>query len=429
MSDTPTPTVIVLPENFSSIIIDFVGDLTNTFPEYASLWSEYNKDTDEKTWIKLYEYCLSVYPERFFDILYQNIDIFSTQEINTMFLPNVEFKHLFSCEGITEKTRTSIWKYIQLIMFTIIGSVKDKSDFGKSMNLFDGIDEQELQTKLTEAMGNIGEFFQSMGETDNKSEFFQNMFPKEGDKPGETPGMPNPDDLHNHLKGLFGGKLGNLAKELMEELTEDLHETLGLNPEDFNESSDPKEVFSKLMRHPEKFMKIVQKINQKFQDKMKSGDLSKEDIMKEASEMLQKMKEMGGNSSQMNEMFQNMAKTMGGMGAMGGMGGMGAMGGMGGMGGFGGGEKTKDSNAMKMQSTKDRLRAKLEKKKQDNFLLQQTSQETFTYRPLNSEPALKSIVKQEMTSAELDKLVAEIEGKPDDKDDKKDKKKKKKKTK
>lgn len=403
MSETPTPTVIILPENFSSIIIDFVGDLTNTFPEYTSLWSEYNKDTDEKTWIKLYEYCLSVYPERFFDILYQNIDIFSTKEINTMFLPNVEFKLLFGCDGITEKTRTSIWKYIQLITFTIIGSVKDKSDFGKSMNLFEGIDEQELQSKLTEAMGNIGEFFQSMGDTNNKSEFFQNM-----DPPGENK-MPNPDDLHNHLKGLFGGKLGNLAKELMEELTEDLHETLGLNPEDFNESSDPKEVFSKLMRHPEKFMKIVQKINQKFQDKMKSGDLSKEDIMKEASEMLQKMKEMGGNSSQMNEMFQNMAKTMGGMG---------------GMGGFGGGEKPKDSNAMKMQSTKDRLRAKLEKKKQDNFLLQQTSQETFTYRPLNSEPALKSIVKQEMTSAELDELVAEIEGKPDDKKDKKKKKKK-----
>jgi hypothetical protein len=395
------PTEIILPENFSSIILDFVGDLTITFPEYASLWSEYHKDTDEKTWIKLYEYCLTVYPERFFDILYQNIDIFSTKEINTMFLPNVEFKLLFRCEGISENTRTSIWKYIQLIMFTIIGSVKDKNDFGKSMNLFEGIDEQELQSKLTEAMGNIGDFFQTMG---NKSEFFQNMFPHENEKnekneknedeENKKGGIPTPDDLHNHLKGLFGGKLGNLAKELMEELTEDLHETLGLNPEDFNESSDPKEVFSKLMRHPDKFMKIVQKINQKFQEKMKSGDLSKEDIMKEAGEMLQKMKEMGGNTSQMNEMFQNMAKTMGGMGGQ---------------------KNTKvDTNTMnrmsKMQTAKDRMKAKLEKKK-DNFLLQQTSEQTFTYRPLNGEPALKSIVKQDMTSAELDALVAEIEGK------------------
>ena len=401
MSDIPTPTVIVLPENFSSIILDFVGDLTNTFPEYASLWSEYNKDTDEKTWIKLYEYCLSVYPERFFDILYQNIEIFSTKEINTMFLPNVEFKLLFSCDGITEKTRTSIWKYIQLITFTIIGSVKDKSDFGKSMNLFEGIDEQELQSKLTEAMGNIGEFFQSMGDTNNKSEFFQNMFPKEEGETRETPGenkMPNPDDLHNHLKGLFGGKLGNLAKELMEELTEDLHETLGLNPEDFNESSDPKEVFSKLMRHPEKFMKIVQKINQKFQDKMKSGDLSKEDIMKEASEMLQKMKEMGGNSSQMNEMFQNMAKSMGQTVN----------------------KNTKvDTNAMtrmmKSQDIKDRIRNKLEQKK--NYELQNISDNHLVYRPLDMEkgekssrPAFLENAPPPVQEKSLDELVAFIEG-------------------
>jgi hypothetical protein len=153
-----------LPENFSSVILDFVNDLNHTFPEYSSLWSMYNTNTTETEWHILYEYCLTVYPERFFDILYQNIDIFQSKEstINTMFLPNVEFKFLFHCNGVTEKTRESIWKYIQLILFTIVGNVKDKSEFGKSMNLFDGIDEKELQDKLSEAMENMTDFFKNM---------------------------------------------------------------------------------------------------------------------------------------------------------------------------------------------------------------------------------------------------------------------------
>ena len=31
--------------------------------------------------------------------------------------------------------------------------------------------------------------------------------------------MPNADDLHEHLKGLFDGKTGKLAKELADELS------------------------------------------------------------------------------------------------------------------------------------------------------------------------------------------------------------------
>jgi hypothetical protein len=402
-----------LPDNFSSVILDFVNDLTHTFPEYSSLWSMYNSNTTEKEWYELYEYCLTVYPERFFDILYQNIDIFhSNESTNTMFLPNVEFKFLFHCDGVTEKTRESIWKYIQLILFTIVGNVKDKSEFGKTMNLFDGIDEKELQEKLTEAMENMTDFFKNVeskdsnNEEEKKSEFFEKMF-------SHSDSIPSPEDLHSHLKDLFGGKLGGLAKELMEELTDEIKEALGLDPNDFNENANPKDLFAKLMKHPDKFMKIVSKINAKFQEKMKSGDLSKEDIMKEATEMLKKMKEMGGNSKQMQEMFQNMAKTMGG-----------------GAGQFGKNCKV-DTNAidrmMKMQSTKDRLRAKLEKKK-ETFLLEAstTNQNTLVYKPLECEPAIRSLLKPEMTNEDLEKLAAEID-KPSVSESEKKKKKKNKK--
>jgi len=404
-----------IPDNFSSIILDFIEDLNRTFPEYKSLWWVYSKETSEQGWKDLYEYCLSVYPERFFDILYQNDEIFDTNKNNnTLFLPNVEFKRLYNCRGVSENIKNSIWKYLQLILFTVIGNVKDKSEFGKTMNIFEGIDEDELQNKITEAMSSLTDFFKNMEKTmktdddtkdqsteedmeDNMKTFFKSMEEEmkkdfddnEKSQSNDTHSIPNPEDLHNHLKDLFGGKLGSLAKELMEELSHDLEETLGINANEFNNNTQPADVFKKMMRNPDKFMKLIQKIQSKFQDKMKSGDLSQEDLMKEAGEMLRKMKEMGGNSKQMTEMFQNMAKGMGGM--------------------SGGSKMRMDTGKLdrmiKSQDTKDRLRAKLEKRKDEAKYTLETTQNSIIYRPTDSEPAEKS----KLSDLQMEELSKEFE--------------------
>ena len=135
-------------------------------------------------------------------------------------------------------------------------------------------------------------------------------------------------------------------------------------------------------------MKLVKRIQNKFQDKMNSGDISQEDIMKEAGDMLKKMKEMGGNSKQMNEMFQNMAKSMGGS-----------------MGKNMKVDTNRIDRMLKAESTKDRIRAKLEKKRQDNFVLERTAQENnFVYRPIDGEKAEKSM----MTNEDIDRIANEI---------------------
>ena len=428
-----------IPDNFASIISDFSNDLTLTFPEYQHLWERWKvAENMPVSMIKtIYYHCMDVYPERFFDILYQNDDIFDLDSnTNTFFLPNVDFKLLFKCPNISESTKNTMWKYIQLILFTIIGTIRDKSDFGKSMNLFEGMDETELQEKLTDAMKNMTEFFKNVSSSSNTgsededqshsdtnhdktSEFFENMsrefekaqsqeqgetFEKEGTR--EMPNMPNPEDIHNHLKGLFDGKLGILAKELMEELSEELKDTFDMN--DMNPNGNPKEIFAKLMKNPDKMMKIVKKIHTRFQEKIKRGDISQEEIMKEAGDMLKKLKEMGGNSKEMNDMFKNMAKSMGQPI----------------------GKNTKvDVNAMnrmmKSQDIKDRLRAKMTQKQpantsiDPNFELQNIGDNSdhLVYRPSNSsEPVQKTMLSdipkktKEEEAAELDKLVAEIEG-------------------
>jgi hypothetical protein len=57
----------------------------------------------------------------------------------------------------------------------------------------------------------------------------------------------------------------------------------------------------------------MKKVGGKLDSKMKSGDVSREELMKEASEMMGKMKDMGG-TDKFADMFKAMAKGMGGLG-------------------------------------------------------------------------------------------------------------------
>lgn len=316
-----------LPEKFKATIIDFTTDLSATFPEFAYLWSKWsNPETTELEFQQLLVHCLTVFPERFFDILNQNAEIFaSDSSINTTFLPDVEFKMLFNCHGISDNTKQSLWKYLQVILFMLIGSVKDKMDFGEAMNMFNGIEEGDLQDKLKDAMASIGDFFNKMNTeksaengpsnddptnptNNDQSDSFQKAFDfMNSQTDGAAEGLPKPEDLHDHLKKLFDGKIGKLAKELADDLGQDLANTFG---EDIQNMKSTKDVFSKLMQDPQKISGLVKTVGEKLNKKMADGEISREDIMGEAGELMRKMKEMGG-ASQFADMFKNMAKGMG----------------------------------------------------------------------------------------------------------------------
>ena len=295
---------VKMPDNFRIAIIDFTKDLSITFPEYVYLWEKwYCPTAPDAVYEELFQYCMTVYPERFFDILYQNEEMFSSSEVNTFFLPDVDFEKLYHCENITENTKQSLWKYLQLILLTISGSIKDKSIFGAASDLFDGINENDLHSKMSETMSGISDFFSKMG-MDKDEE------PKDGEQPftfEKTNGMPNMDDLHGHLKGMFDGKIGRLAKELAEEITKDISDILG---EDMGEVKSSADMIKKMIKNPKKIMELVKTVSTKLNTKMKNGDISQEELMKEASEIMQKMKNMGGGE-QFGDMMKNLAKTMG----------------------------------------------------------------------------------------------------------------------
>ena len=79
--------------------------------------------------------------------MYQNTEIFEKDDINTEFLPGINFSELWKFD-ISDKTRETIWKYLQLILFSVIGNMSDGDSFKDTAKLFEAIDERFHKTKI-----------------------------------------------------------------------------------------------------------------------------------------------------------------------------------------------------------------------------------------------------------------------------------------
>jgi hypothetical protein len=324
-----------VPEEFYKIISDFTGDILITFPEYSGIIGRWwGKSTPEET-ESVFRHCLKVFPERFFDILYKNVEIFQPEsEINTEFLPGIVFKMLWSYD-ISDSTRDTIWKYLQLILFAVIGSVHSTSALGETAKLFEAINEDELKSKLEETMASMSNLF----DFSNKDEKEETSNEEEGSKEEKHEfNMPNADDIHAHINEMMGGKLGKLAMELAEETAKDLN----IDMENVTNAND---IFQKLFKNPGKMMGMVKNIGGKLDEKIKSGELKESELMSEGMDLLQKMQSMPGMDN-MQKMFSQMG--LGGKGSKFNMGAMEA-------------QMNKNMNAAKM---KERMKAKVNARQQ-----------------------------------------------------------------
>ena len=282
------------PEEFYKIINDFTSDILITFPEYSGLISRWwNRPTDnvedarKKETLFVFRHCVKVFPERFFDVLYKNVEIFAEEsEINTEFLPGIVFKQLWNLD-ISDNTKETIWKYLQLILFSVIGTVHNSSDLGDASKLFEAINEEELKKKLEETLEGMQNLFDASGSPLNGEDASINM-----------ENIPNAQQLHEHINSMMGGKLGKLALELAEETALDLNL-------DMDNTGDAKDVFQKLFKNPGKMMNMVKNIGGKIDEKIKSGEIKESELMEEGMELLEKMKNMPGMGD-MQKMFSQM---------------------------------------------------------------------------------------------------------------------------
>jgi hypothetical protein len=300
-----------LPEEFSKIIKDFILDLQNTFPEIKPLIKKWWKDKSvfdyieeeeerEKVFQKsqndsilfLYKFIQKKMPPRFFEILYKNEEMFQTDSVlDTEFLPHIHFKNLWEFD-ITQQTRDTIWKYLQLIMFSIVGSIHNKDAFGDSAKLFEAINQEEFKTKLEETLEQMQDLFKNMENPENGPESAES-----GSKEGFN--MPNAENIHEHISGMLDGKLGKLAKEIAEETAADLNM-------DMENVTNMQDVFQKMMKNPTKLMGLVKNVGDKLDSRLKSGEIKESELMSEAAEIMNRMKNMPGMDN-----IQSMLSKMG----------------------------------------------------------------------------------------------------------------------
>ena len=386
-------TINDISAEFQTIILDFLRDIDCSFPEYREVLERYlgysheMKPMPNDLYIELYSHCREVYPVKFFDILYKSETLFASTETaapaseevgasektdsdtGVEFLPGVDFREIWATPDITENTKDIIWKYLQLILFSIVNNLSDMGSFGDTAKLFEAIDDNELKTKLEEVIGEMGSMFSNSGsggtgdgsgsgaggegldESFKKAtEFMNEAFggasaaagSESGSGSGTTPPIPDASSIHEHLSSILNGKIGKLAKEIAEETAADLNL-------DMESETSMKGVFQQLLKNPGKLSGIIKTVGSKLDSKLKSGELKESEIMQEASELMAKMKNMPG----MNNLASMLSKM--GMNVPGGMGG-----GTGGKVNFG---------AMQSQLTKNmkqaQMRERLLKKVQD----------------------------------------------------------------
>ena len=337
----------LVPEEFLKVLRDFVGDLIVTFPEYKPFIDKWWKSKEHFNYIEeeedrnnayeksenksaklLFDFCKKKLPPRFFDILYQNHDMFKEDsEIDTEFFPKIHFKNLWQCD-ISDKTRETIWKYLQLMLFAVVGSLENKEAFGDTAKLFEAINEDEFKNKLQETLSQMQDLF-DVPEGENPA---QNL--GEGLNPND---MPNAEQINDHITGMLDGKIGQLAREIAEETAANLNM-------DFDDATDMKDVFNQLVKNPTKLMGLIKNVGDKLDTKLKSGELKESEMIQEATEIMNKMKNMPGMGN-----IQSMLSKMG-MGGMGGMGGKVNTGAM----------EAQLNQRLKMAKTKERIKAKAE---------------------------------------------------------------------
>ena len=282
-----------MEETKDFVLKEFIEDLSLTFPENTDLLSKYcNLTVDEFS-----EMNGKIYAENFFDILNKNEKIFN-DDVDSYYLPELKFSVIWNTD-ISDKTKETIWKYLQLIMFSIISKSSDKTSFMENIENLDNLNFEKLSSQIEETIHSMS-----------------------GDN------LPDADKINDTMKGMLGGKLGDLAKEIVEES---------------NTNLETEDDLSNLLKDPTKLMSLVKNVGDKLDNKIKNGDINENELMGEASKLLGKMNDLPGFGS-IKDMMANLGMNMGNVNT--------------------GATENKMKQEQSKNKTKERLQKKLKKRKE-----------------------------------------------------------------
>jgi hypothetical protein len=208
---------------------------------------------------------------------------------------------------LSSSTQSVIWKYLSSLL--LLTAVSDASEGFWDLSGFNA-DMEEMMRKLRdgEKTAGIGE---EMG----------NLFQRFA-KMAETFGFKDASGVDSSKfkipERLFKGHIAKIAEELIHEFKP---EDFGISPE-MLETKDPARIFQLLQeifsQKPELMMSAAQKIAKKIQAKFQRGEIRREDIIREAEELMKEFSDnetFSGLFGSIGEMFKNSEKESGNEGS------------------------------------------------------------------------------------------------------------------
>jgi hypothetical protein len=306
--------------SFESTLAQFVDDLKGTFPEFSDALAHAAALPDIK------DRFVGTWRAHTADVAAQDASIFDVAG-GIEIVPGVVMT-LRLWNELSDSTHAAIWKYISsLLLLAAASSTKD--DTGSLWDLSGFNADMETMMKMLSGGGGGGTDGgeDSADTTGLGGDSMKDIFAKLSSMAAMFGGLGGigsaaagagagaglkPEDLSGAgakfkiPDRLFRGHIARIAEELVKEFKP---EDFGISP-DMLESDDPARVFNYLQevftKKPELMMSAAQKIARKIQGKFQRGEIKRDEIIREAEEL---MKEFSENTA-FSELFGSLGEML-----------------------------------------------------------------------------------------------------------------------
>jgi hypothetical protein len=263
-------------ERFNQTTLELIGDLKTVYPTMEnslnSFLEIYTCQNGNRAYMNYFLENVSPYVDL---IVSKNIELFDKTNV----LSDINIKFIF-VETESEPNREVVWKYVEALYLYAQAYMKLYKESGI---------EDEMK-KYMETMGFNQENFNKILE--NLKTQAEHTANEPNTPSAEKPVVP--PEMEKIADSLFGGMIGNLAKEIASEI----------NPSDLHlDPNNPQELLQNLFS-PDKgnLMNLVQNISGKLQTKLDKGQLNQQDLFNEATNIMSNLQNMPGMSNMMNNM-------------------------------------------------------------------------------------------------------------------------------
>lgn len=274
-------------ESAKSITPDLFEKTKPTFPE---------KDEDKITF-----FVKNWYPHMK-EVSNGNIEYFKKNGINPYVFQNLTFLELTN--NVNQQNKNIIWEYIHTLYALSVSSTVVKEQFANyEDNKTDNDEDSILQKKIKEAIETFPEIVANMvtWRREKKDEHKS--------KPEEKPPLLDENFMEN-------SKLAKLAKEISNEINPgDILDLEG----DMKDMDDPMKLFQSLMSGDKDkgVGKLMTTVCDKLKHKMENGEVNQEDLLNEATSLLQSMGGLGAEKNKGGPDLSGMMSMMQNLSAMG----------------------------------------------------------------------------------------------------------------